>query len=176
VVDPVFDLTGARRADAFAPTGRRPVEVVLMSSVHNGLAGLCFYLQAFRKDYYNGHLDGNFSTRLTGGCSVYYEQHHPFRLGARMKPIPEGTSDELVVETTPEMGVKHLPVPMYSTPTMVGHFEQLCLTMMIPFLNSGESSVGYKVDIKHTAPTPIGMKVTIKERRAIDMSRFTGKS
>jgi predicted thioesterase len=123
-----------------------------------------------------------------------------------MKPIPEGTADELVIETTPEMGVKHLPVPMYSTPTMVGHFEQLCLTMMIPFLNPGESSVGYKVDIKHTAPTPIGMKVTIKakavesderkavfeveaynetgakigegkhERRAIDMSRFTGKS
>jgi predicted thioesterase len=87
---------------------------------------------------------------------------------------------------------------------MVGHFEQLCLKMMIPFLEAGENSVGYKVDIKHTAPTPIGMKVTIKakaaesderkavfeveaynetgarigegkhERRAIDMSRFTG--
>ena len=123
-----------------------------------------------------------------------------------MKPIPDGTSDELIVETTPEMGVKHLPIPMYSTPTMVGHFEQLCLMMMIPYLNPGESSVGYKVNIKHSAPTPIGMKVTIKakviesdekkvvfeveaynetgakigegthERRAIDMTRFTGKS
>jgi len=120
-----------------------------------------------------------------------------------MKPIPDGTSDELVIETTPEMGVKHLPIPMYSTPTMVGHFEQLCLTMMIPFQEPGESSVGYKVDIKHMAPTPIGQKVTIKakiaesderkavfeveaynetgakigegkhERRAIDMTRFT---
>jgi predicted thioesterase len=75
---------------------------------------------------------------------------------------------------------------------------------MIPFLEAGENSVGYKVDIKHTAPTPIGMKVTIKakaiesserkavfaveafnetgaqigegthERRAIAMSRFAG--
>ena len=70
----------------------------------------------------------------------------------------------------------------------------------------GENSVGYKVDIKHTAPTTIGQKVTIKakaiesterkavfeveayndtgakigegthERRAIDMSRFSGGS
>jgi fluoroacetyl-CoA thioesterase len=123
-----------------------------------------------------------------------------------MKPIPDGTADEMVVETTPDMGVKHLPMPMYSTPTMVGHFEALCLKMMIPFLSPGESSVGYKVDIKHSAPTPIGMKVTIKakcvesnekkavfeveaynetgakigegkhERRAIDMTRFGGNA
>ena len=123
-----------------------------------------------------------------------------------MKEIPAGTSDEMVIETTPEMGVKHLPVPMYSTPAMVGHFEGLCLKMMIPFLEAGESSVGYRVDVKHTAPTPIGMKVTVKgrvretdsrkvvfdveaynetgakigegmhERRAIDMSRFGGRS
>jgi fluoroacetyl-CoA thioesterase len=119
-----------------------------------------------------------------------------------MKPIPEGTSDEMVIETTPDMGVKHLPIPMYSTPTMVGHIEGLCLKMMIPFQGPAESSVGYKVEVKHMAPTPIGMKVTVKakciesderkavfevevynetgarigegkhERRAVDMSRF----
>ena len=123
-----------------------------------------------------------------------------------MKQIPEGTSDEMVIETTPDMGVKHLPVPMYSTPAMVGHFEGLCLKMLIPFQDPGESSVGYKVSVKHMAPTPIGMKVTVKgrvkeqderkivfeveaynetgakigegehERRVIDMSRFAGRS
>jgi fluoroacetyl-CoA thioesterase len=123
-----------------------------------------------------------------------------------MKEIPGGTSDEMVIETTPEMGVKHLPVPMYSTPAMVGHFEGLCLKILIPFQEPGETSVGYRVDIKHTAPTPIGMKVTVKgrvkeqdgrkvvfeveaynetgvkigegthERRVIEMSRFGGRS
>lgn len=122
-----------------------------------------------------------------------------------MKPIPAGTSDEIVVDTTPDMGVKHLPIPMYSTPAMVQHFEGLCLKMLIPFQDPGESSVGYRVDVKHLAPTPIGMKVTIKarvkeaegrkvefeveaynetgakigegkhERRVIDMSRFAGQ-
>jgi predicted thioesterase len=123
-----------------------------------------------------------------------------------MKDIPPGTSDEMVIETTPEMGVKHLPIPMYSTPAMVGHFEGLCLKILIPYQDAGESSVGYKVDIKHMAPTSIGQKVTIKgrvkeaegrkvvfeveayneggtkigegthERRVIDMSRFAGST
>jgi predicted thioesterase len=122
-----------------------------------------------------------------------------------MKQIPKDTADEMIIETTPDMGVKHLPVPMYSTPSMVGHFEGLCLRMLIPFQDAGETSVGYKVNIKHTAPTPIGQKVTIKsrvkdqddrkvvfeveaynesgtkigegehERRVIDMSRFAGR-
>lgn len=121
-----------------------------------------------------------------------------------MNQIPEGTIDEMVIDTTPDMGVKHLPVPMYSTPAMVAHIEGLCLKMLIPFQEAGESSVGYRVDVKHMAATPIGMKVTVKgkvreqngrkvvfdveaynetgakigegmhERRVIDMSRFAG--
>ena len=121
-----------------------------------------------------------------------------------MKQIPAGTSDEMVLDTTPEMGVAHLPMPMYSTPSMVAHFEGICLKMLIPYQDPGETSVGYKVSAKHMAPTPIGMKVTIKakvkeqddrkvvfeleaynasgakigegehERRVIDASRFGG--
>jgi predicted thioesterase len=121
-----------------------------------------------------------------------------------MNEIPESTSDEMVINTTPDMGVKHLPVPMYSTPAMVAHIEGLCLKMLIPFQDAGESSVGYRVDVRHMAATPIGMKVTVKgkvreqdgrkvvfdvevynetgakigegmhERRVIDMSRFAG--
>jgi len=122
-----------------------------------------------------------------------------------MKQMREGTSDEMVIDTTPDMGVKHLPIPMYSTPTMVAHIEALCLKMLIPFQDAGESSVGYRVDVKHMAATPIGMKVTVKgkvreqdgrkvvfdveaynetgtkigegmhERRVIEMSRFAGR-
>ena len=121
-----------------------------------------------------------------------------------MKQIPPGSSDEMTIATTPEMGVAHLPVSMYSTPAMVGHLEGLCLKMLQSHLDTGETSVGYRVDVRHLAPTPIGMKVTVKgrikevegrkvlfeveaynesgakigegihERRIIDMSRFAG--
>ena len=119
-----------------------------------------------------------------------------------MQELPIGASDEMTITTTPEMGVAHLPVPMYSTPAMVAHFEGLCLKLLQKHLDAGETSVGYRVDIKHTAPTPIGMQVTVKgkvkevdgrkvvfeveaynqtgakigegvhERRVIDMARF----
>lgn len=122
-----------------------------------------------------------------------------------MKAIAVGTSDEMTITTTPEMGVAHLPVPMYSTPAMVSHFEGLCLRLLQKHLDAGETSVGYRVDVRHMAPTPIGMKVTVKgrvkevegrkcvfeveaynetgakigegihERRVIDMSRFGGQ-
>ena len=122
-----------------------------------------------------------------------------------MKELPIGASDEMTITTTPEMGVAHLPVPMYSTPAMVAHFEGLCLKLLQKHLDAGETSVGYRVDIKHTAPTPIGMEVTVKgkvkevdgrkvvfeveaynqagtkigegihERRVIDMARFGGR-
>lgn len=123
-----------------------------------------------------------------------------------MRDVPIGASDEMTINTTPDMGVKHLPVPMYATPVMVSHFEGLCLQLLQKHLDSGETSVGYRVDIKHMAPTPIGMDVTVKakvkevdgrkvvfeveaynqtgakigegihERRVIDMSRFGGQS
>jgi predicted thioesterase len=123
-----------------------------------------------------------------------------------MKDIPADTTDEMVIETTPDMGVQHLPLPMYSTPAMVAHIEGLCLKMLIPFQDQGESSVGYRVEVRHMAPTPIGQKVTVKgrvkeqdgrkvvfevevfnetgakigegihERRVIDLTRFAGSS
>jgi fluoroacetyl-CoA thioesterase len=121
-----------------------------------------------------------------------------------MKEIPPGTSEETLIEVTKEMAVPHLPIPMYSTPAMVGHFEGLCLRMLIPYHDEGETSVGFRVDVKHLAPTPVGqtVKITAKvreqdgrkivfdveayneggtkigegmhERRAIDMTRFGG--
>jgi predicted thioesterase len=121
-----------------------------------------------------------------------------------MKDIPPGTTEETTIEVTKEMAVPHLPIPMYSTPSMVGHFEQACLRMMIPFHDQAETSVGYRVDVRHLAPTPVGQKVKIvaklreqdgrkvvfdveayneggtkigegmHERRAIDMARFGG--
>src|SRR3972149_4926647 len=122
-----------------------------------------------------------------------------------MKDLPVGTSDETTITTTEEMGVPHLPIPMYSTPALVQHFEGLCLQLLQRPLDSGETSVGYRVDVRHMAPPPIGMQVTMKgkvrevdgrkvvfeveaynqtgtkigegmhERRVVDLARFGGK-
>lgn len=76
-----------------------------------------------------------------------------------------GTSDEMTITTTPDMGITHLgpSIPsMYSTPSMVGLIEGTCIQLLSRYVEEGEQSVGYHVDVKHLAPTTIGKKVTAK--------------
>lgn len=83
-----------------------------------------------------------------------------------MKPefVP-GITDEMTITTTPEMGITHLGpnVPsMYSTPSMVGLIEGACVRLIGRYVEPGEQSVGYRIDVKHLAPTVIGKRVTAK--------------
>ena len=76
-----------------------------------------------------------------------------------------GTSDEMTITTTPDMGITHLgpSIPsMYSTPSMVGLIEGTCIQLLSRYVDEGEQSVGYHVDVKHLAPTTIGKQVTAK--------------
>jgi predicted thioesterase len=71
----------------------------------------------------------------------------------------------MTITTTPEMGITHLgpSVPsMYSTPSMVGLIEGTCVRLIGRYVDEGEQSVGYRVDIRHLAPTTIGKTVTAK--------------
>ncbi len=81
-----------------------------------------------------------------------------------MKPefVP-GTSEEMTITTTTEMGITHLGpnVPsMYSTPSMVQLIEGTCVRLMSRYVDEGEQSVGFRVDLKHLAPTAVGKQVT----------------
>jgi predicted thioesterase len=88
-----------------------------------------------------------------------------------------GTSEEQTITTTPEMGITHLgpSVPsMYSTPSMVSLIEMTCVRLITRYVDEGEQSVGFRVDIKHLAPTVIGKKMTATVTlREINGRRFT---
>jgi fluoroacetyl-CoA thioesterase len=76
-----------------------------------------------------------------------------------------GLSDEMTITTTPEMGITHLgpSVPsMYSTPSMVQLIEGTCVRLITRYVDEGEQSVGFHVDVKHLAPTTIGKQVTAR--------------
>ena len=77
-----------------------------------------------------------------------------------MKPeFKEGLATELEVETTEADKARHLERPFYSTPAMVGLLERASVQLLKPYLEEGETSVGAKICVSHTAATPIGMKV-----------------
>ena len=83
-----------------------------------------------------------------------------------MKPeLQPGVSDEQTITTTKEMGIVHLgpdAPSMYSTPAMVSLIEATCVRLMTRYVDPGEQSVGFHVDVRHLAPTPIGKQVTAK--------------
>ncbi len=83
-----------------------------------------------------------------------------------MKPdLKPGVSDEQTITTTPEMGIVHLgpgAPSMFSTPAMIQLIEGTCVRLISRYVEQGEQSVGYRVDVRHLAPTPVGKKVTAK--------------
>lgn len=53
-------------------------------------------------------------------------------------------------------------IDVYATPAMIGLMEGASLASVDTALPDGLSTVGTKVEIKHLAATPLGMKVTAK--------------
>ena len=51
---------------------------------------------------------------------------------------------------------------VFATGFMVGLLEWCCICALHPHLNEGEGSLGTFISTTHSAPTPPGMKVTVK--------------
>ena len=48
---------------------------------------------------------------------------------------------------------------VFATPAMVALMESCCATSVQPYLEQGQTTVGVRIDINHSAPTPEGMTV-----------------
>ncbi|HEY8552335.1 MAG TPA: thioesterase family protein [Thermaerobacter sp.] len=49
--------------------------------------------------------------------------------------------------------------PLYSTWALVHHLEHAARRVLEPFLEPHEEGVGYAVEVRHLAPTPVGARV-----------------
>jgi predicted thioesterase len=50
--------------------------------------------------------------------------------------------------------------PVFATAQMIAFVEWTCVAALAPYLGSDQRTVGTRVDMTHTAATPIGMTVT----------------
>ena len=76
-----------------------------------------------------------------------------------------GTRCQLEQVVTEELTAANIGsglLPVFGTPYMIGLMENACQTALQNYLEEGQGSVGIHLDVKHTAPTPIGMKVTVE--------------
>lgn len=82
-----------------------------------------------------------------------------------MEELKIGLVGERTLVVGPEHTALHLGsggVPVYATPMMVLHMEEAALSAVDPLLGEGKATVGYRLDIKHLAATPQGMRVTAR--------------
>ena len=79
---------------------------------------------------------------------------------ARITPGLTGTA-EIVVgpeHTAPFVGSGRIAV--LATPVMINLFEAAALAAVEHLLPAGHQSLGIKLDVSHTAATPVGLRVT----------------
>ena len=70
--------------------------------------------------------------------------------------------EQVVTEELTAAAVGSGLLPVFGTPFMIGMMENAAQTVLGNFLEEGQGSVGTHLDVSHTAPTPIGMKVAVE--------------
>ena len=67
-------------------------------------------------------------------------------------------------------------VPVFSTPALVGLMESAAVKALEGHLQPGQTSVGSRIDMRHLAATPVGMKVRARaELTAVEGRKLTFK-
>jgi predicted thioesterase len=84
--------------------------------------------------------------------------------GTRLALEP-GATNELTVLVDESMTADRFGntgVKVLATPMLVSYFELAAHRLAMRALGPGQGTVGFRVDIRHLAPTPVGMRVTFR--------------
>jgi fluoroacetyl-CoA thioesterase len=77
--------------------------------------------------------------------------------------LQPGVKNQVQWTVTEQHTAQHIGsgrVPVFATPAMILLLETAAQEGVQPFLPEGLTTVGVHLDVKHLAPTPVGMKVT----------------
>jgi len=65
-------------------------------------------------------------------------------------------------------------VPVFSTPSLVGLMESAAVKALEGSLQPGQTTVGARIDVRHLAATPVGLKVRARaELTAVEGRKLT---
>jgi len=79
-----------------------------------------------------------------------------------IKPGLIAEENDTVSDKNTAMSLGSGGLAVFATPAMIALMEKAALQAVAPCLPPGWSTVGTEVNIKHNAPTPLGMKVSAK--------------
>lgn len=81
--------------------------------------------------------------------------------------VAPGATAEVSLVVTPDRTADALGNPgvqVLGTPFLVGLLEQACHAVLAPHLPPGAGTVGTMVEMRHLAPTPVGLTVRARAR------------
>ena len=85
----------------------------------------------------------------------------------------KGYAETMVDDSNTALVVGSGTLEVFATPMMVALMEKAAWTSIAPHLNTGESTVGTKIDVVHQSATPRGLKVWAESQiTAIDGKRI----
>jgi len=82
--------------------------------------------------------------------------------GKEMPALSPGLTGEAEAVVTREITARHLGsgnVDVLATPAMIALMERAAVAAVDHLLPEGQKTVGGAIEVKHLAPTPLGMKV-----------------
>ena len=72
----------------------------------------------------------------------------------------KGTATKVVDDSVSAKTLGSSPLDVFATPAMVALMEQAAWTGVVSALDHGHGTVGSRLEVTHTAATPMGMTVT----------------
>jgi predicted thioesterase len=77
--------------------------------------------------------------------------------------VSRTVTDEVAAAALARGAAGRLPA-VFATPFMIADMERACAEVLAPLLAPGEVSVGARIEVRHLAPTPVGVAVTATAR------------
>ena len=77
-----------------------------------------------------------------------------------LQPGLVGTASIVVIPANTAQALGSGTVPVFATPALVALLEQAAVNALAGALAPGSISVGTRIDVSHTAATPLGMTVS----------------
>lgn len=71
----------------------------------------------------------------------------------------KGRQEVMVTEDNSAAALGSGLLDVFATPAMIALMEKTSFMSVAPYMNDGEGTVGTALNIKHTAATPLGMRV-----------------
>jgi predicted thioesterase len=84
-----------------------------------------------------------------------------------MKEIEIGITYETTLQVTPDnVAPRFVPgtPEAFATPSLVALIELTAAQMVKDYLDPGETTVGTSLNLRHTAPTPVGLSIRCQAR------------